>query len=128
FPDGMVVTGASAEYPTAIGARVLTIGGMTPDQLLAEVAPYIPHENDRWLRQMVPEFIRPRAVLEHFGLTDPEGRVVLSLEKPGGAPFTLTVTPIDPRTPRIAYTEALHVTTPLFRTHPGKLYWYEFLP
>src|SRR5262249_22219715 len=50
FPDGLAVTAASQEYLNAIGARVVRIGSMSPDALLAGAAPYLPHENDSWLR------------------------------------------------------------------------------
>jgi len=119
FPDGLAVIGASPEYSAALGTRVLRIGSMTPEQLLPAIAPYIAHENEVWLREQAVGFLRPQAVLQHFGLLDQDGRVALSLEKPGEPPFTLSVTPGDPRVTRIPMAEGLHTPVPLFRSQPG---------
>jgi len=127
FPDGLAVIGASPEYSAALGTRVLRIGSMTPEQLLPAIAPYIAHENEVWLREQAVGFLRPQAVLQHFGLLDQDGRVALSLEKPGEPPFTLSVTPGDPRVTRIPMAEGLHTPVPLFRSQPGKDYWHWYL-
>lgn len=127
FPDGLAVIGASAEYSAAIGTRVVSIGGKTPEQLLAEAAPYISHENDVWLRQEFVEFIRPRGVLEHFHLPGLEGRVEFRLQKPGGEPFTISVVPVDPRVKRMDLAEALHIPVPLYRSQLDKDYWHQYL-
>jgi hypothetical protein len=128
YPDGLAVTGAAPEYSAALGTHVLTIGGMKPEQLLLDLAPYISHENDVWLRNQAPDFITPRAVLQHFEMIGSDGRVLLNLEKPGEAPFTLSVALADPRVKKIPFTEVLNVPTPFFRSHPGKYYWHEYLP
>jgi hypothetical protein len=51
YSDGLAITGASEEYAAAIGTRVVKLGSKAPEQLTAELAPYIPHENDIWLRE-----------------------------------------------------------------------------
>ena len=53
--------------------------------------------------------------------------VLLTLEKPGGAPFTITVAPADPRVKTEAVAEGLHVAPPLFLSRPGEYYWYQYL-
>ena len=70
FADGLAVTEASPDYSRALGTRVLKIGTMTPEQLLAAVTPYISHENDVWLRTQASSFIRWAGVLRHFGMID----------------------------------------------------------
>jgi hypothetical protein len=42
-PDGLQIVGASADYEQAQGARVVKIGSKTPEETLAELAPYIGH-------------------------------------------------------------------------------------
>ncbi len=127
FADGLAVTGASPDYSAALGTRVLKIGTMTPEQLLSAVTPYISHENDVWLRVEASSFIRWAAVLSHFGMIDADRGVLLTLEKPGGAPFTLSVAPADPRVKTETVAEGLHVAPPLFLSRPGEYYWYQYL-
>ena len=127
YPDGLAVTAATPEYAAALGARVVKFGPMTPEQLLTAVSPYVAHENDVWLRQQALQFIRRGAVLRHFALLGPDGRVLVTLDKPGTPQFTLSVAPVGPEAKLILFTEALHVPTPLFLSHPGKYYWYQKL-
>jgi hypothetical protein len=127
--DGLQVTGASADYEQTQGARVLKIGAKTPQETLAELAPYIGHENDAWLRQRSVGLLRTRAVLTHLGVANADGSVPFTLEKPGGAPFALTLPTVAPKTQKILnMTEALHIPVPLYQTHPDdKYYWYEYI-
>lgn len=128
YRDGLAVVGASEPYSTAIGTRVLSIGKMTPDELLAGVRPYISHENDVWLREMAADFLPLRAVLEHFGLFDAQGRVSLTLQKPGGEPFAQLVPLSNPtQVVKIPLREALHVPVPVAASQPGKFYWHQYL-
>jgi hypothetical protein len=99
--DGLQVTGASADYEQTQGARVLKIGAKTPQETLAELAPYIGHENDAWLRQRSVGLLRTRAVLTHLGVANADGSVPFTLEKPGGAPFALTLPTVAPKTQKI---------------------------
>ena len=129
FSDGLVVTAAAPEYSSALGARVMTIGNMTPDKLLAAVAPYIAHENDAWLREQATEYFTVETILRHFGLISTDGRVAVALEK-SSAPLTIFVLPTDSQTKQMTFYEALHVPNPLYRSHPGdyyKFYWYQYL-
>jgi len=123
FADGPAVTGAAPEYASAIGTRVVRIGEWTPDEVLAQVAPYIAHENQAWLRIWAMEFLRPRAVLQHFHLLGADGRVTFTLQKPGGETFTLAVATADARTER----RTIDAPIPLFRSQPGKYYWHRYL-
>jgi hypothetical protein len=127
--DGLQVTGASADYEQTQGARVLKIGAKTPQETLAELAPYIGHENDAWLRQRSVGLLRTCAVLTHLGVANADGSVPFTLEKPGGAPFALTLPTVAPKTQKILnMTEALHIPVPLYQTHPDdKYYWYEYI-
>jgi hypothetical protein len=128
YPDGLAFIGASQQYSTAIGARVVRIGNMTPEELLAGVAPYISHENDVWLHEEASGFVTLRAVLQHFGLINPDGVVSFTLQKPGGEPFTQLVGLANPtQVVKIPLTEALHVPVTLSASQPGKYYWSEYL-
>ncbi len=128
YSDGLAVTAASTDLLATLGARVVKVGSMTPEELLASVAPYISHENEPWLRAEASGFIRWGAVLRHFNLLDSQRHLVLTLEKPGGAPFTVSVPVADPRVKTVTLAEGLHLATPLALSHPGQTYWCQSLP
>ena len=47
FADGLAVSAATADYQELLGARVLSIGGRTPEQFLTDLSPYTGHSNSR---------------------------------------------------------------------------------
>jgi hypothetical protein len=127
YPDGLAVDAASQEYADALGARVVKIGDNTPDQLLAKFAPYINYENDSWLRFRATQYLREEAVLRHFDLIGPDGRVAVTLQKPGQPPFALSVGLADSMPTLIGLARGLHLPTPLYWSHPKQYYWYQHL-
>jgi hypothetical protein len=135
YSDGLAVDASSADYGPARRARVLAIGNMTPEKLLAALAPYIPHENDSWLREMAADYLIRSEILRHFGLVNGEGYVSLTLEKPNRGTFEISVGLTDPRDqiPQIPFTgpafaKVIGVPTPIFLSHPEEAYyWYQYL-
>jgi hypothetical protein len=127
YSDGLAVTSAAPEYANALGARVVKIGDETPEQLLEKLAPYIAHENDVRLRHAATGYLRIKAVLGHFELLSPDGRLPLTLQKTGQQPYSVTVAFAGPQSKLEGISEALHLRTPLFASHPGVYYWYQYL-
>lgn len=128
YSDGLAIIEAAQEYSDAVGARVLRIGGMTPEEALEAVTPYVAHENQIGLHTAAPAFLITRPVLQHLKLLDSADHVLLTLQKPGGAPFTLAISTDDPRVPRLDLAAAAQVPTPLYLTQPDSYYWYSYLP
>lgn len=130
YADGLAVTGAAEEYTAALGARLVKIGSMTPEQLETAVAPYISHENLPWLHELSPEFMLTQEVASHFDLTSPDGTLEITLAKPGAEPFKLRAAPLSSRANlhMVTANEALHLPPLLYRKWPKSYYWYEFLP
>ncbi len=129
FADGLAVTETSADNLEALGARVIRIGPKTPEQLLSELAPYIGHENQAWLRLMSRPFLAKPPVLERLGALDPDGRITLTLTKKDGEAFRVTVSPslvIENR--MVSMYNALKVPPMLYRKKLNSFYWYEYLP
>jgi hypothetical protein len=130
YSDGLGVLAATQEYRQAIGARLVGIGSMTPQQVETAVAPYISRENDAWLHKMSPNLMATPEVLQTLKIAEPDGRVRLSLVQPDGTPLTLEVTPLRPDAGErlILAWNAMHLPAPLSHKHPDASYWYEFLP
>ena len=127
YSDGPALTNAKEEYKSGLGARIVRIGSMTPDQLEEAVEPYISHENAPWLHALSPDFMLTQEVAEHFGLSAPDGSIELSLVRPTGEPFQLRIAPAPGDTHLLSAAEALQVPVTLWRKRPGEAYWYEYL-
>jgi hypothetical protein len=127
YSDGLAIVGAAPIYAEALGTHVLQIGSMTPERLLAEVAPYISHENDTWLREQSPAYFRNVEILKHVGAIGTDGRIKLTLAKPGGQTFTLVTEPAGPGMKQVSMFDALHIPATLYGKRPGSYYWYEYL-
>lgn len=126
YSDGLAVIGAAPDYAAALGTHVVRIGSMTPDQLLAGVAPYIGHENETALRARSAGLMKMASLLEHVGAADASDSVLLTLAKPGGQPFTLAIAP-GLKAKQVSMFEELHVPTALYRKQLDRYYWYEYL-
>jgi hypothetical protein len=128
YSDGPGVTHATEEYRLALGARIVRIGSMTPEELEAAASPYLSHENLPLLHGLSPDFMMNREVADHFGLADADGVVEFTFERPGGKQFRLRVAPsTDSQERMISATEALQLPDPLYHKRPSAWYWYEYL-
>jgi|SRR5579864_2287063 len=129
YSDGAAVTRAPEEYKVALGARIVRIGSMTPEEFESAVSPYLSYENLPLLHDLSPDFMMNREVADHFGLADADGVLEFTLERPGAKQFRLRVTPVsaDSQEHMISATEALHLPDPLYRKRPNSWYWYEYL-
>jgi hypothetical protein len=127
FEDGLAVTAASADFSSALGARVLSIGGRTPEQLKAELAPYISFENEHELRVSVPHLIPAEGVLKHLGLIESDRTVAVRVQKPGGESIDLKAPIQLGNVKKVGIYDGLPVTAPFYNSHPGAVYWQEFL-
>ena len=128
YSDGAVLTSTKEEYKSALGARIVRIGSMTPEQLEAAVAAFISHENQFWLHVMSPDLMLTQEIAEHFRLANADGSIELTLVQAGGQPFRLRIAPSPADTHLISVAEALKLPTPLFRKRIDEWYWYEYLP
>ncbi|HMC30087.1 MAG TPA: hypothetical protein VKL99_04575, partial [Candidatus Angelobacter sp.] len=127
YSDGAALTSTKEEYKSALGARIVRIGSMTPEQLEAAIAPFVPHENQFWLHAMSPDFMLTQEVAEHFRLAEADGSIELTFVRSGGQPFQLRIAPSTVDTHLISVAEALKIPTPLFRKRLDDWYWYEYL-
>jgi hypothetical protein len=127
YSDGAALIRAKEEYKSALGARIMRIGSMTPEQLEAAIAPFVPHENEFWLHAMSPELMLTQEVADHFALAKPDGSIEMTFVRPGGQPFKLQIAPSAANTPLVSAAEALKLPTPLFHKRPDDYYWYEYL-
>ena len=128
FSDGLAVSAASADYRAALGARVLTMGGKTPEEVLASIAPYVSQNNETQLRVDSLDLLRLRIMLRRAGALDESRNLALTLQKPGAAPFALTVPTSTHIEPLLSMYDAPSAPHPLWLSHaPTEHYWYQYL-
>jgi hypothetical protein len=129
YSDGLVVTAAAAEYRAAIGARVLRVGSLTPEELERAVAPYVSYENGPWLHEASPTYMRLVDVLHELKVDDPDRRVAVTVQTPSGQPVTLRVPPGTGPETLVTAEEAFHIPPRLaLGRNLSPYYWYRYLP
>jgi C-terminal processing protease CtpA/Prc len=99
---------------------------MSPEQLMAALAPYISHENQSSLRQSSPDLMLVAELLRELNLAEADGRVLFAFVRPDGTNFTLLLPGAQTNTVRLAGIQRSN--TPLAAKHPRQAYWHEFLP
>ncbi len=128
FADGLAVVGAAKPFSDALGAKVLQIGSMTPEQVERAVTPFISHENDAWLHHASPNYMVFDELLAYLRIADAKGHVKFTLQKRDGKRFTLDPYPMKEQSGMLSAWDALQIPTPLYHKRPDSAYWYEYLP
>jgi hypothetical protein len=128
YADGLAVIAASPAYSPALGARVLRIGSMAPEQMLAAITPWVAHENDPGLRQFCTEEMRSLDLLRAAGVVQTNASVDLTLARPGKEPFILTVQASGDDKGMKSFADWWGLPDKILsRRHPDSAYWYEYL-
>jgi Peptidase family S41 len=68
-----------------------------------------------------------RAILQHFGMIAADGHVPVTFATVDGHTVTIPVGLGRPDAPRTDIGEALRITPPVYRGHPGAWYWSQYL-
>ncbi|MCW5519446.1 tetratricopeptide repeat protein [Aureitalea sp. L0-47] len=139
FSDGVYVQGVHKDYSEAIGARVISIGGMPIMDALKKVYPVVPVENEQFFRAYgflylnSPEVLHAQGVVKEYSETIP-----ITFEKDGNS-FTRTLTALPagkmaPTTYGFVETQEDWLDaresgdTPLYLKNLDKIYYYEYIP
>lgn len=70
FAGELRVLAASGPHADLVGTRILSIGGLSPEEVEQRVAPYVPHRNAAQLRRTGYIFFTTAEVMEFLGLAD----------------------------------------------------------
>jgi len=128
YSDGLGVVGATSEYAEHLGTHVVKIGTLTPEEVLARVAPYISHENDAWLREQSPALLQMWSVLQQIGAVRAGDALRLTLAKAGGEPYVIDIPPDATSQKRVSMYDVLPIPVSLSRKQRDLKYWDEWLP
>jgi hypothetical protein len=127
FDDELRIVGTPAEYKSALGARVITIGSSTIGQVQERVRTIISQdENDWWVRSVSPHLLVYPDILHGLGLTEAKATAPYTFEDDAGRHFQLDLKTVE----QDAKVEWLSPSTeiPLYRQKPDQSFWFTFLP
>jgi dienelactone hydrolase len=92
FSDGTYVVG-QADGTSLLRARVVAINGHPLGDVMAAVAPLVPHDNDSTLALRLPTYLNTPEVLHGLGLVADAGPATFTFER-DGARFDVRLTPL----------------------------------
>lgn len=79
FDDGVFIRDADSSAMSLIGARILAVGPLTIDTLLARLRPYIAQETEGWTLTLLPTQLVSAELLREVGATTRVDSVALEL-------------------------------------------------
>jgi hypothetical protein len=126
FSDGIFVTDAGAAYAAAVGARLLRVQDTPVDEAVSQLALFISHENEWWVRSQAPLLLSSPEALFAAGIASEESAPVrLALEDASGRRFAVSVEAVA--TSLFALPHKARPNPPLYRRSPERFYWFEYL-
>ncbi len=139
FNDGVFIQGVHKDYQQALGAKVISVAGVSIEDALKAIYPVVPAENDQFFKAYAgmylssPEVLHAQGVIKELSTT-----VELTLEKDGKT-FKQDFNAL-PKGERIPTSYSLvkqdgdwldareQNDTPNYLKHLDKIYYYEYLP
>lgn len=92
FSDGPAITDVwDDRLKELLGCRVLRIGGLSPAELEARLAPYVAHEEASWAREELRSLCQWTDLLQAEGLLASDGKLHLLVAKGAEAPHEVAV-------------------------------------
>ena len=135
FSDGVYIQKASPKYADLVGAKVLRIGNSTIDDAMSAIAPVVSADNEMGVLGLGPTFLSAPEILAGLKIISDKQALDLVVSK-DGRERTVTVRPeaIDPNVlsphaaPPADWVDAADKqTVPLYLTHHGETFWFEYL-
>jgi hypothetical protein len=129
FSDGLYVTATTADYRSALGAKLIQIGGTDIDQVYASVRSLIAHDNEWWLRQRVPDYIVVPEILNALKILPDMEKGHFVFEDDRGTRFAQDFVPVsqDSNIAWLEWPNPAERSAPLYQKNPNLFYWFEYL-
>jgi uncharacterized protein (TIGR03437 family) len=125
--DGVFVTGATAPYAQAQGARLVRVGDFPVDQVMQKLSTIIPHGNDQWLRYEAQQYLTGQQVLQGLELLPVAATSALTFQTLAGNQFSLQVGTTFAGGLQTAV-DASAGPLPDYLQQTGLNYWYTYSP
>jgi hypothetical protein len=128
YAEGLVITAATEQYRSYVGARVLRIGRYSANELSTRIQPLVSHENEMWLKQAGAQRIIIPEMLRHLGAVDRIEEISFDLER-NGREETIRIKPSLP-TVSLVFMEGRKTGEggPARYLRLGSKHWFTVLP
>ena len=127
FGDELRVTATTDAYRQALGARVVSIGGVSIREAFRRDQPYISQgETPGFVLDANAQHMTHPALLHALGLAPDATRASFTFEDERGRQFTVDVSAVASGEPPVWIDAAER--TPLYRQRPDERVWYTYLP
>jgi len=131
FGDGTYVQKAAPAYADLVGAKVLRIGGVSIDEAMAAVTPVVAADNEMGVLELGPMMLSVPEIFSGLKITSDKQKLDIVISKDGKE----RVVSVRPEgtvenliTPPADWIDAAGKTTlPLYMTHQGDWFWFEYL-
>lgn len=128
YDDGVYVQQAGAGHAGLAGKRLVGIGGLAIDDVMAAVQPTIRHDNNQQIRQLMPEWLVIPEILQARGVIRDMDRARYVLEDPDKKRQEVILKPVPPGRSVTWIDGRANTAARLANKHPGVNYWFEHLP
>src|SRR5581483_4378782 len=129
FSDGLYVTATTMNYGRALGTKLIKIGDTNIDQLQTLVSPLIPHDNQWWLRQRIPDYLVVPEILNAIKVLPDMEKGSFVFEDGEGNRFALDFTPVqrDSTIDWLQWSDPTRADGPLYLKNASLFYWFDYL-
>jgi len=128
YSDGLFVRAATAQYASALGARVVRIGKLSSAEAMNVVEKIVQRDNEMTVKDVITSRLVMPEVLKELGIIDEENAQFV-IEGRDGKRSTLNLTPIE-RSPDVKWiraNEGAPAPLPLYLRDPSNQFWFEYL-
>lgn len=130
FSDGVYIQKAVPAYSDLVGARVLRIGSLSIDEAMAAIAPVVAADNEMGVLDLGPLMLSVPEIVSGLKIASDKQKLDLTISK-NGSERVVSVRPEgvveNIVRPPADWIDAGNADLPLYRKHPGDLFWFEYL-
>jgi hypothetical protein len=128
FSDGLRIVAIGRDHADALGGELVSVGGVAADEAWRRVAEVVSHENEAALDAFGPAKLELPLVLHGLRLAPDATHAAFEVRNDAGAKVTVDLSLATSSADALGLQQALpKEQTPLWQTHPGKTYWFEWV-
>lgn len=128
FDDGIYAINADKSLEDILYSRVVAVNGMDIGYVKAQIKALIPHENENWVKAILPQYLSLPVYMYGLGIADSKEKISISFEKCNGEIVEKQIRSMDSDKIEfcVSYAEGRNVY--LYDRKLEGYYWYEYLP
>ena len=125
FGNDLRVLRTTAEYKSALGARIIGIGKLNLSEATAKINSLVPNETEQFLRYANVSLLPYAEILHALKIAPDIGQAQWTFEDAAGKRFSLDFKPVPPNT-KVEWLSTLK-EIPLYRQQADQLMWVKLL-